>query len=328
MTIPTAIREGLRRVSASPKLIVLLWIVNFAMALPLAWILAGEIQSAIGASLVHEKLRAGFDIDWYGEFDHAASGVTKTFSPAVIGIGPFLENLEAWLNGNLSGGAAAIFSVGIAFAVIWMFLLGGILDRFARQESGFSMESFFSAASRYFPRLLVLAIMAGVLYSLVYAFISPGLFSFVRNATRDVTAERPIFFLTAGAYLIVAFLLVLVNMAFDYAKISTVLKNQRNVLVAARHGFRFIWSHPGKTFGLYLSLGVITLLFLGIYSLIAPGAGQASVFTVMLAFLVGQLYLIIKLITRLTFFGSQMALYESMTGGNVAEASTVSEESK
>jgi len=327
MTILAAIREGFRRVGTSPALIIFLWLVNFTIAFPFALVIADQIQSSIEASMVHEKLRGGFDIDWYKEFQFEASGLTKTFSPTVIGVGPFVGNLEAWLDGTLFKGFVGLVGLGIGFAVMWMFLLGGILDRFARRESSFSMQRFFGAASRYFPRFLLLAILAGVLYALVYAVISPWMFSFLVDATRDVTAEQTIFFLTASAYLIVLFLMVVVNMAFDYAKILTVLNDHRNMITAALFGFRFIWSHPGKTFGLYCTLGLAGLSFLGMYSLVAPGAGQTSVFTVTLAFLIGQFYLLIKLITRLTFFGSQMALYESVTGAIAAAPPAVSRES-
>jgi hypothetical protein len=321
MTIRAALSEGLRRVRASARLIVLLWLVNLVMALPLSLVMADRIQSSVGASLVHENLRRGFDVDWYEEFNYGASGLAKTFSPNVIGAAPFLANLEAWLDGSLFGGFIGVVSFGILFAMVWMFLLGGILDHFARRESGFSAARFFSAASRYFPRFLLLALLAGSLYALIYGVISSRLFSFLSDATRDVAAERPIFFLTAAAYLIVVFLLVLVNMAFDYAKIITVVTDQRNMVRAALAGFRFIRSHPGKTFGLYGMLGVIALFFLGVYSLIAPGVGQANGFTVLFSFLIGQAYLIIKLILRLTFFSGQMALYESMRSAVAATPS-------
>ncbi len=314
MAIISSIRDGLRRVSASPKLIFFLWLFNFAMALPLAIIMSGQIESSIGASLVHEKLRKGFDIDWYEEFAHDAKGLGKTFSPAVIGPGPFLGNLETWLNGNLFAGHVGIVGLGLGYMLVWMFLLGGIWDRFARREERLTAELFFSAAGRYFLRFILLFILGGVFYFFVFTFISPLLFSTITDLSRDATVERTVFFWTAGAYLVVALFLVVVNMVFDYAKIATVLNGHRNMLVATFEGFRFVFSHPAKTFGLYLILGAVLALFFGIYVLIAPGAGQASGLMVILAFLAGQIFLAIKLIARLTFFGGQMALYETVRG--------------
>jgi hypothetical protein len=282
------------------------------MAIPLTMVMSDQIEASIGGSLIHEKLRAGFDIDWYEEFAHAANDLGKTFSPAVIGVGPFLSNLEAWLDGNLFSPYAGIAGLGIGYMVLWAFLLGGILDRFAHGETSWTMERFFSASGRYFLRFLLLMACSWIFYLFVLALISPGLFAVLANATRDTTAEQPVFFLTAGVYLVVALLMGFVNMVFDYAKIETVLNGQRNMLAVMRQGFLFVFSRPGKTFGLYIALAIVALLFLGVYSLLAPGAGQASGFAISLAFLVGQAYLIIKLMMRLTFFGGQMSLYEAL----------------
>jgi len=249
---------------------------------------------------------------WYEEFNHSAGALGKTFSPAVIGVGPFLGNLESWLNGSLFANSAGIVGLGLGYMIVWMFLLGGILDRFAHREESLTMERFFSASGRYFLRFVGLAVLSGVLYFLVFGFIAPQLFALIAESTRDTTVEKTVFFMTAGAYLVVAFLLMLVNMVFDYAKIATVVHNQRNAFAAMLNGAQFIFSHPAQTFGLYLALGIFLLLAIGVYSLNPPGANQSSGLSIVFAFLLGQIFLLMKLATRLTFFGGQMALYETM----------------
>jgi len=311
MTIISAIRDGLRRVTASPKLILFLWLFNFAMALPLALVMSDQIESSLGASRIQEKLRNGFDIDWYEEFAHNATELGKTFSPAVIGVGPFLGNLEAWLNGSLFAGNTGIIGLGAGYMIVWMFLLGGILDRFARRNEPLAMEQFFRASGRYVLRFIILFLLSAVFYFFIFTGVAPALFSFIADSTRDTTVERNAFFLVAGAYASIALLLATVNMAFDYAKIATVVKGHHNMFVAAFDGFRFVFAHPTQAFGLYLVLGIFLALALGLYSLIAPGAGQASDLAIFLAFLVGQIFLVTKLAARLTFFCGQMALYET-----------------
>lgn len=318
MSILSAIRNGLRRAGANPRLIAFLWLFNFLMALPLTIVLSEQIESSLGASLVSQKLQKGFDIDWYEEFNDAANGVGKTFSPAVIGIGPFIGNLESWLDGRVFAGHAGIVGLGAGYMIVWAFLLGGILDHFARGEERLTMERFFGAGGRYFVRFFMLTVLTGVFYFIVFAFVSPFLFALIANITRETTVERTVFLLTAGAYLVTALLLVLFNMTSDYAKIAMVLDAQENVVAAVRQGLHFIFSHPVKTFGLYLGLGVVLLLGLGIYSVIAPGANQSDGFTVALAFLLGQVFLVVKLLIRLTFLGGQMALYESTAEKRVA----------
>lgn len=311
MTILSSIHDGLQRATATPQLILFLWLFNFAVALPLALVMSEQIESSLGASLRHEQLRRGFDMDWFEEFSHNATGLGKTLSPAVIGVGPFLGNVESWLDGSLFAGNTGVIGLGIGYMIAWMFLLGGIFERWAHHDERLTMERFFSASGRYFLRFILLFLLAAVFYFLVFTVMAPALFSFIANSTRDATVERNVFFLIAGAYALIALMLAAVNMVFDYAKISTVLNGQRNVLVAALEGARFIFTHPAKTFGLYFALGIFLLLALVVYSFIAPGAGQASGFTILLAFLAGQILLVVKLVTRLTFFAGQMALYQN-----------------
>lgn len=310
MTTLSIIREGLRRITASPQLIFFLWLFNFAMALPLALVMSDQIESSLGASLRYENLRSGFDMDWYEEFSHNARAFGQTFSPAVIGIGPFLGNLESWLDGSLWTGNAGLVGLGAGYIIVWIFLLGGILQRCTQPNERLTIELFFSACGRYFLRFMLLVMISAVFYFFIFIFIAPTLFSFITNATRDATVERSVFFMVAGAYMLIAFLLATVNMVFDYAKISTVIRDQRNMLTATMDGFRFVFAHPAKAYGLYFILGGCMLLALGFYSLIAPGANQANRFSIFLAFLIGQVFLVIKLIVRLTFFGGQMALYQ------------------
>ena len=310
MIIVYALREGVRHVLANRRLIIALWLLNFGMALSFALALHDQLRSSIGASLVHEKLRGGFDIDWYGEFEHQATGVGRSFSPAVIGVGPFITNLEAWLDGRLLEGYVGIVMLGLSYAAVWMFFLGGILDRFARPQGPLSAGRFLGAACRYFPRFLPLALLAGLLYYLVYKTVSPPMFAWAVEVTRDVIDERWVFLLTAGAYLAVVILLVLINVVSDYAKIAMVVNEQGNPLAAAWQGLRFVGAHPGRALGLYAVLGGVGLLSLGLYALMAPGAGPSNALTVTLAFLLGQAYLVLKLIVRLTFFSGQMALFQ------------------
>ena len=70
--------------------------------------------------------------------------------------------------------------------------------------------------------------------------------------------------------------------------------------------------NPRLTLGLYLALGLIGVVLLAGYALIAPGASQSTVPSIVLAFLLAQAYLIVKLLLRLTFYGSQLSIYESI----------------
>ncbi|HXV64321.1 MAG TPA: hypothetical protein VEK15_26720 [Vicinamibacteria bacterium] len=302
--------EGFGRVLSSPALVLVLFAVNLAAAIPAALVMSHSIEESIGASLVYQKLRDGFDSGWYGEFDASTNGLEDTFGPTLVGAGAFFDNIESWLNGSLFESYPAILGLGILYAVLWTFFLGGILQRYADRASIFRLSEFLSHGATFFFRFLRLALISAALYYGIYR-LAGWLFSRIETATRDVTREEIVLGYVVAATVVVLVLLTLVNMAFDYAKIATLKENRNSMLLAALRGFGFVLGHFAKTVPLYYGLGLVGLALLGAYHLTAPGAGQATPASVVMAFLVGQAYLVIKLVLRLTFYASQLALFES-----------------
>jgi hypothetical protein len=287
-----------------------LWLANVLVALPLAVAMAASIQDSVGGSLVQQNLRDGLDMGWYGEFAAQAKGIESTFSPSVVGAGAFFDNLEAWLNGRLFEMPPALVALGVVYALIWALFLGGILHRYGDRRGLFRLSEFFSHGGEFFFRFVRLAVLSGVLYYLVYRFAG-WLFGRVEEAMRDVTVEKTVLGYVVAAALLVALLLTFIHMAFDYAKIATYKENRRSMILAAIRGFRLVLGNFGRATFLYYGLGFFGFTLLGAYYLVAPGPGQASLPSVVFAFLVGQAYLVARLALRLTFYAGQMALYES-----------------
>lgn len=295
---------------ASPVLVLWLWLANVLVALPFALLVTSSLSDSIGGSLVHEKLRSGFDMGWYGEYEAQATGVPATFRPSVIGVGAVLDNLESWLNGDFAELPPALVAAGVVYALVWAFLLGGVLDRFREHGRLFRMGEFFGRSAEFFFRFVRLALVSAVLYYLVYRFAG-WLFSWIEEATREVTVERTVLGYVVAASLLVGFLLTLVHMVFDYAKIAAFVENRRSMGVAAFRGLFFVLSRPGRCFTIYYGLGALGIALVVAYAFVAPGAGGASAFRVGTGFLVGQLYVIIKIGLRLSFYAAQMAYFES-----------------
>jgi hypothetical protein len=283
-------------------------LVNVAVALPAAFLMSASLESSIGASRVSEALTAGFDLDWYGEFERGAEGLDATFTPTVVGAGAFYNNVDDWLFGGLFELFPGVVALGASYALLWALFVGGILDRFA-QPGFFGLGRFFSAGGRFFFRFLRLAALAGVFYYSIYQ-LARWLFERIGVWTRDATVERTVLIYVLLGTALVVFLLTFVNAAFDYAKIATFVENRRSMLLAALRGIRFVLSNPVKTLGFYYALGIVGVLLLGIYAFVAPGAGQSTPTGVVLAFLVGQAYLVAKLMLRLAFYGGELAIYQ------------------
>src|SRR5262245_43231066 len=121
-------RDGWKRVFAAPAIAAGMYVMTFALAVPLAITLRGALAAHLGGSLT-----AGVDPAWWQEFTSQATGLGTTFTPSIIGFATVLDNV-----GGVLDGRAPIAPVATALALYlagWAFLSGGILDRFARQRA-------------------------------------------------------------------------------------------------------------------------------------------------------------------------------------------------
>lgn len=304
-----ALLAGLGDALASPRLLAVLWLALLLVALPAGVLIEESIHAAIGASRVDEALREGLDLGWLGEYSSRARGLEGTLRPSIVGRGAVFDNLESWFSGALFTDPRTL-GFGAAYALVWLFLLGGVLDRFARRERKLVLAPFMAAGARFFPRLLRLTLLSGLLYLGIYRF-ARWLFPWLERLTREVTVERQVLLAHLGGAVVVVALLGLVNLLFGYAKIAVVYEGRRSVLAALVRAGRFAVRQPGSVLGLYLALALLALALIAVYAVLAPGPGQSTAPGIALAFLAGQLFLVARLALRLTFFSAQMRLYEA-----------------
>lgn len=311
-----SITAGLSRSVRTPKLFLGLWLLNLAAALPAAIVMAGVIDDSIGASLFDETMAKGFDADWWAEFSaENPDGLAETFGPAVIAAGAVYSNLEAWWSGRLfTDGPTALAVLGVAYAVVWIFLLGGILETLSRAGAGSGraergLAGFAAAGGRTFGRFVQLTVAAGILYFLIYR-LSRWLFRWIDESTRDVTVEQTVFVRVVAVAAATVLLLHLVRMIFDFAKIA-VFADDLSAPRAFLRALAFVTARPGTVLAVYFGLGLVSLALVALYAWTAPGAGQSSLATVALAFLYSQLYLVARLVLRLALVSAELQLYRS-----------------
>ena len=304
--------EGLRAGASRPGLVLLIWFANLAVALPAGWVLAESLRESIGSSLVHEKLRDGFDMGWYGEFRADAQGLEGTFTPAHTGIGAILPNLEGWATGRLFDQPRPVLGLAVAFLLVWTLICGGVIERLARISNAPRAGGIFQHGGRFFLRFLRLGLLSVPLYWLVYR-LHRWLFNRLSDLLRDVTTESTALLYTGVVVLFTATLLVLVHVCFDYARIVTVIEDRRSMLLAALRGIGFVLSHPRATLGLYLMMAVVSLTALLIYAFVAPGIAQTGAVSVLFAFAVSQLFLMVKTAIRVSLLAAELQLYRART---------------
>ena len=299
--------DGFRRVLAAPAVLFGVFVLTFVLAAPLAITMRGVLQDHLGRSLEAGAQADGVNYDWWQEFTAQASGLGTSFTPSVIGFAAVLDNVSAILDGQ-----GEIFPIAAALAtylLAWVFLSGGIVDRYARQRPT-RAHGFFSASGTFFFRFLRLAIVAGAVYWFLFAYVHEWLFADVyADINRDLGVERTAMAWRFGFYAVFALLLAAANILFDYAKVRAVVEDRRSMLGALVASVAFIRRRPGRVTGLYLANALLFLVLLGVWALVAPGAGGTGA-SMWLAFVGGQLYLLARLVLKLQFIASQTALFQ------------------
>jgi hypothetical protein len=302
-----AFRDGISRVNAAPAVLAGVCVLTLFVALPLSLTLRGMLEAHLGSSLEAVQAESGTNYDWWQEFSAQASGLGVTFAPTIIGFGAVLENVSA-LADNLPMVTAVAGAIGV-WMVLWSFVSGGILDRYARQRP-IRAHGFFTAAGGLFWRILRLGILAFLTYYVLFALLHGLLLDDLHEwATRDLSVERSAFFVRAGLYAAFGLVLAAINIAFDYARVRLVVEDRRSALGALLAGARFVRRHPGSI-PLY-ALNTATFLLLGLaYALLSPGAptnGLAMWATLAL----GQLYIIGRHYVKLLFYASEVAFFQA-----------------
>lgn len=306
MTVTRAFVDGWGRVQRAPALVAGIWLTTFLLAWPLALTLRGLLAEHLGASLAADAAARGMNFDWWNEFLAQTAGIGQTFVPAILGFAAVLHNISAIADAQSL--PITIGGVVAAYLAVSIFLMGGVLDRLARDRR-LGSYGFFAACGSYFFRLLRLSAFAGAVYGTLFTWLHPWLFDSLFPAlTHDLTLERTAMVYRALLYVAFAIVVVGANLWFDYAKVRMVVEDRRSAIGALTSSGRFLARNIGAVVGLYLLDLLIFLTVLGLYALVAPGA--AGGLAAWMGFLVGQLYITLRIVVRLLFAASEVALFQ------------------
>lgn len=300
--------EGWKRVRGAPAVLAGMFTLTFAAAVPFAVVIRSALAANLGSSLEAAAAADGANWDWWQEFMSQASGLGATFTPRIVGFAATLDSLSGILDARVE--TPAVLGVLAGYVTLWIWLQGGIIDRYARQRPT-RAHGFAAASGVFFFRFARLGAMAGIAYWWLFAYLHQWLFDSRYVAlTRGLESERAAFAWRVAAYLAFGVLLVAVNVAADYAKVRMVVEDRRSALGGLAAALRFIVRHPGAVGGLWLAnaLGFVALAVA--WALVAPGVMSAGVM-MWLAFLAGQLFVLARLALKLHFLASQTVLFQA-----------------
>jgi hypothetical protein len=302
-----ALRDGIARVNRAPVILACVFLVTVFASLPFGMAIRDALRSHLGNSIVADQAARGVNVQWWNEFLEGTGTLGKTFRPSIIGFAAVLDNISAFADADAR--PAPLLWLGAAYLLLWLFLTGGILDRYARSRPTRSYE-FFTACGVYFVRFLRLAPFMALAYYGLFGILHPMLLDEAYGALiRDVTVEQTAFLIRLALYALFAALLLVVNVIFDYAKVRAVVEDRRSMIGAIIAGTRFVRRNAAAVAGLYMLTSVLFVVLLSLYAMAAPNAGSSGA-GAWLAVVIGQIYLVGRLWIRLVFCASETALFQ------------------
>jgi hypothetical protein len=308
MNVFRAWRDGMRRVNRSPAILAGVWVLTLLVSLPLAAALRGMLAQHLGSSLAADTAASGVNYDWMQEFGDQATGLGVTFKPTIIGFGAVLDNLSAFMDNTAR--PVVIVGAASAYVVLWIFVAGGIIDRYARDRAT-RAYGFFAASGVFFFRFLRLAAVQFLVYAFLFTVLHPWLFDrLFPRMIHEVSVERTAFFIRVALYLVFGVLVSAATMIFDYAKVRAVVEDRRSMVGAIGGALGFIRRRPASASALFLANFTLFAMVVAVYAVVAPGAGRAGI-TMWIGFALGQAYIVGRLWVKLVFWASETALFQN-----------------
>jgi len=300
--------DGWRRVSASAVLVVAVWLLTLAVTWPSAWGLERTIAADLGSSASGTTALHGVDASWWLEFRERHPEDGESFRPSVIGFAAVLRNLSGFMDND--GPTGTRITLAVVYGAAWLFLWGGILDRYARRRR-VGAHAFFGTCGVFFFRFLRLAVIAAIVYWFLFGIVHGVLFDRLYPwLTRDLDTERTAFLIRVMLYVIYAALLAAIVLLFDLAKARAVVEDRRSMLGAILAAARLLRRHPVACAVPFLLNLVLFLAVLLAYALIAPGAGRGDTLSFGYMVIAGQLYIAARLAVRLAFGATAVAIVQ------------------
>ncbi len=281
MTVAHALREGAGRLHAAKRTVFILYAATAAAALLATAALMSVASESLGHSAWAPRMVANFDLEWGAE-------IAAQFGNAAM---PILYT---------------ILYVLPVFAVIYLFLAGGVLEELCAGGT-----SFFGGCGKHFWRLARLAFWTGV--CALAPLLAGGLLGQIGTQVwGEGSAAAPLVYWGWFRNAVVLGGLGVVNLAFDYAAIGMAVDDSRKSLRALRDAFRLILRHPGKILALYGALWVMLALVVGLGSGISRMAAPGSMAAVVALFLFRQAAVLAKTWCWLLFFPAQAVVWRAL----------------
>jgi hypothetical protein len=266
--------------------VVLLVLVQLALAWIIAWPLASEMHA---------------------RWDHSTISQNLDTLPAMRGM--VLDELLSAKRESLAPVYTPLFMslAGIVYLLLSMLVLAGLLPLYSGLDLKFNWDRFWVNASRYFRPFIGLAIIATLLFWAA-DMASELVNSMVNDALASTNDEFSVFVtgvLVTGAFRFLLFSLIV--LVFQYAKVIAAAEGLRNIIYLVRRAFWFVSRYFVIAVVVFSLLGLIEFSVIAIdaavWHYLLPGVED------FVCWFWVALVSFVLIALKLSFFSSQLLLY-------------------
>ena len=288
MKVLKSYSKGIREATLRPKMIFILWLINFIFGSVIYFLFSGLLADVLGKSKIAEGLLKKFDFNVLFELlVHNGSTIQTIFSVALILI--FL------------------------YFLVSIFLYGGILFSLVHPLKSGDVESknprfaqvFFQGAGKFFGRFFRLSFYSLILW-IVFIVINVLLNLVGSVLTASGANEQVAFYLIWIRIAIGLFLVFLIKMILYYTRIKIVTEDSRLVFLSFLKIIRFVFRKFGKTLALYYLLVVTGVILFGIFWALNSMIPSHSLLSIFIVFIIGQLFIASRGWIKVAFQAAQL----------------------
>ena len=290
MMIIQAMKTGFSRTVRTWKEIIIFWAISFLTVSLLVVPLKASLKSALGNSMINEKLVKGIDIDVLGD------------------LGTNLHSMVSFLS-------AGTIMLSLAAVFLNIFFTGGLFDSVKNGSERLLPENFFRASAKNFWSYLIITFMLYLIIIALIIIIVAIPVSIAANA--ESAPEGMAFRIFVVCMSVFMFAMLVIMLVADYSRAWQASRTRNDGFKALGFGF----SQTFRTFSASVPLMLIMLLLQAIIVCIVikviGGIIPAKEGGVVMLFVISQLLFFLKLFLKVLRYGSVTALMEQDSQGKL-----------
>lgn len=283
--IKEILQAGIRLILKNKKFVYLFWGSNFifsvVLTLPVFYLLNDQlIHSALSKSLDY-----GFDIVWYIQF--------ISMYRTNIGQIPYL------LIGLMS-----------IYVLIQVFFLGGLIAVFNNTKKNHFVD-FFYGGVKYWYRFTKVLLAGLVFYALAFWAndMTGMLLTYMFSNQEKIIFE---FILRASRYSLLIFIIGVIGLFGDYAKIVLAVTDREELWFSIRQVMHFLRSNFWFIFLVFFIVSLMGAFGAAVYNVVNNLLPKSHYIYFILAFILQQMLIIFRLFVRMLFTSTEILLYKDL----------------